>query len=96
VTIKSLRMNYLPLVFTEHGALMAANILKSPHAVAMSVFVVRTFVRLREALVSYEDLRKEIEGMREKYDRKFTEVFDTLEKLLGGAERKVQVEGFRE
>jgi hypothetical protein len=39
---------YLPWAFTEHGALMAANILRSDRAVQMSVFVVRAFVRLRE------------------------------------------------
>ena len=39
---------YLPWAFTEHGALMAANILRSDRAVQMSVFVVRAFIRLRE------------------------------------------------
>jgi hypothetical protein len=39
---------YLPWAFTEHGVLMAANILRSERAVQMSVFVVRAFVRLRE------------------------------------------------
>jgi hypothetical protein len=40
----------LPYVFTEHGALMAAMVLNSPEAVAMSVYVVRAFVRMREQL----------------------------------------------
>ena len=39
---------YLPYAFTEHGALMAANILNSPRAVAMSVYVIRAFVKMRE------------------------------------------------
>ena len=39
-----------PFVFTEHGALMAATVLNSPRAVQMSVFVVRAFVAMREAL----------------------------------------------
>jgi hypothetical protein len=39
---------YLPWAFTEHGALMAANILRSDRAMQMSVFVVRAFIRLRE------------------------------------------------
>lgn len=41
-------VKYAPLAFTEHGAVMAANVLNSPQAVLMSVFVVRAFVRLRE------------------------------------------------
>jgi hypothetical protein len=43
---------YLPWAFTEHGALMAANILNSTRAVEMSVFVIRAFVRMREALAT--------------------------------------------
>ena len=43
---------YLPWAFTEHGALMAANILRSAHAVQMSVFVIRAFVRLREQVAA--------------------------------------------
>jgi hypothetical protein len=40
------------LVFTEHGAIMAATILRSARAVAMSVYVVRAFVRMREELMT--------------------------------------------
>ena len=42
----------LPYAFTEHGAIMAATVLNSGQAVEMSVFVVRAFVRLREALAA--------------------------------------------
>ena len=45
-----------PRAFTEHGALMAANLLNSPHAVEVSVYVVRAFVRLRETVAQNEDL----------------------------------------
>lgn len=40
----------LPVAFTEHGTLMAANVLKSCRAVEMSLFVVRAFVRLRQTM----------------------------------------------
>lgn len=43
---------YLPYVFTEHGAIMAATVLNSPRAVEMSVFVVRAFVPLRKNLMN--------------------------------------------
>ena len=39
---------FAPYAFTEHGALMAANVLNSPKAVAMSVFIIRAFVQQRE------------------------------------------------
>mgnify|MGYP001412602540 CR=1 FL=1 len=43
---------YLPLVFTEHGALMAGTLLNSERAIAMSVYVVRAFVQMRRALLA--------------------------------------------
>ena len=43
---------YRPYAFTEHGALMAANILNSARAVQMSIFVIRAFVKMREALLA--------------------------------------------
>ena len=48
------------MVFTEHGALMAANLLKSPRAVQMSVFVVRAFVRMRGLIVSQPPLAEKL------------------------------------
>ncbi|MDD3180892.1 MAG: ORF6N domain-containing protein [Opitutaceae bacterium] len=47
---------YAPYAFTEHGALMAANVLNSPDAVAMSVHVVRAFVRLRQLMANHRAL----------------------------------------
>ncbi len=45
-------MVYRPWAFTEHGAVMAANVLRSPKATAMSVYVVRAFVRMKEELLT--------------------------------------------
>lgn len=47
---------YLPWVFTEHGAVMAASVLNSPRAVEMSVYVVRAFVRFRRELLTHASL----------------------------------------
>ena len=47
---------YLPYAFTEHGAIMAANMLHSKEAVRMSVFVVRAFVKLRAVLATHKEL----------------------------------------
>jgi phage regulator Rha-like protein len=45
-------IKYPPFVFTEHGATMAAMVLNSSKATAMSVFIVRTFIRMREQLMT--------------------------------------------
>jgi hypothetical protein len=55
---------YLPFAFTEHGAIMAATILNSAHAVQMSVYVVRAFVRARELLSSHAELARELGALK--------------------------------
>ncbi|MEK7137384.1 MAG: ORF6N domain-containing protein [Patescibacteria group bacterium] len=72
----------LPLVFTEHGAVMAANVLSSPRAVAVSIQVVRTFVRLREILATHKDLARKLAELEEKYDEQFAVVFEAIRQLM--------------
>ena len=53
----------LPYAFTEHGAIMAASVLNSDHAVQTSVFVVRAFVQLRRMLAPYKELTHRLEHL---------------------------------
>ena len=57
---------YLPYAFTEHGALQAANILRSSRAVQMSVFVIRAFVKMREALRGTPELARKLAALEQK------------------------------
>jgi ORF6N domain len=57
---------YRPYAFTEYGALMAANILNSPRAVQMSIFVVRAFAKMREALRGTPELAKKLAALEKK------------------------------
>jgi hypothetical protein len=50
----------LPYAFTEHGALMAANVLNSPRAVQMSVFIIRAFVSLRRTIADHKALAEKL------------------------------------
>jgi len=61
---------YLPYVFTEHGAIMAATVLNSPRAIEMSVFIVRAFVELREALATHKELVKRLDELESRLERK--------------------------
>jgi len=54
---------YLPYAFTEHGALMLANVLNSERAAQTSVQVVRAFVRLRQMLASNAELSRKLEAL---------------------------------
>ncbi len=53
-------IKYLPFAFTEHGTIMAANVLNSPRAVQMSVFVVRAFIKMRTILGDTHDLARKL------------------------------------
>src|SRR5438045_7015932 len=57
---------YRPYAFTEYGALMAANILNSPRAVQMSIFVVRAFAKMREALRGTPELTRKLVALEKK------------------------------
>jgi len=75
----------LPRVFTEHGALMAAGILNSERAIAMSVYVIRAFVELRNRLASNAAIIKrlaEIDRGLLLHDRALREIYTKLEPLL--------------
>ena len=73
---------YPPFAFTEHGAIMAANVLNSPRAVQASIQVVRAFVRLRQMLASHKDLARKLDALEKKYDRQFKVVFDAIRQLM--------------
>ncbi|MCI0621646.1 MAG: ORF6N domain-containing protein, partial [Acidobacteria bacterium] len=77
---------YLPYAFTEHGALMLANVLNSDRAVEASVQVVRAFVRLRSLLASHAELARKLEALERKYDAQFKVVFDAIRQLMNPPE----------
>jgi hypothetical protein len=59
-------LRYSPYAFTENGAIMAANVLNSPEAVRMSVFVVRAFVQMRDLLGGTKELAKQLAALETK------------------------------
>ena len=74
-----------PLVFTEHGAIMAANVLNSQRAIEASVYVVRAFVRMREAMSSDRELAKRLDVLEKKYashDVRIRGIFDAIRSLM--------------
>lgn len=91
----------LPYAFTEHGAIQAANVLNSPRAVEMGVYVVRAFVRLRELIASnkelarrLDDLEARIERKLESHDQAITGLITTIRELMKPAETKKRPIGF--
>jgi ORF6N domain len=99
---------YAPRVFTEHGALMAAMVLNSPRAVQVSLYVVRAFVRLREAALQHKDLAQQLAELQDKTEslamshetfsrntrNQLKQVFDTLRELVTPPEPHKRPIGF--
>jgi len=79
-----------PYAFTEHGALMLANVLRSDKAIAASITIVETFIKMREVLAMDVKLKAEIENIKQrigKQDKNMELVFKTLETLLSKNEQ---------
>jgi hypothetical protein len=47
---------YLPHVFTEQGVAMLSSVLSSEQAIQANIAIMRAFVRMRQMLVSHEEL----------------------------------------
>jgi hypothetical protein len=76
---------YQPYAFTEHGAIMAASVLNSEQAVEMSIFVVRAFVRMREALTANQEILaklEELENRVESHDANIQGLIDAIRELM--------------
>jgi len=84
----------LPNAFTEHGAIMAANVLNSKGAVQASVQVVRAFIRLRQMLASNAELARKLSEIERKYDAQFKVVFDAIRQLMTPPEPQRKQIGF--
>lgn len=87
----------LPLVFTEHGVLMLANVLKNKTAVQVSIRIIEVFVKLREMLLTHKDILLKLEEMEMKIgkqDTKIILVFDYLNQFIKQQEKPRKMIGF--
>ncbi len=76
---------YLPHAFTEHGAIMAASVLNSKLAIEMSIFVVRAFVQMREALLLNRQIvskLSELETRMDAHDADIHEIVEAIRELM--------------
>ena len=75
----------LPYVFTEHGVLQLANVLKSGRATQMSIQIIEVFVKMRNMLLTHKDLLLEMEEIRKKVsgqDEKIDVIFNYLKQFV--------------
>ena len=72
---------YRPYAFTEHGAIMAANVLNSERAVKVGVYVVRAFVKLRQMLTAHKELARKLEELERKVEGHDHEIMALVEAI---------------
>jgi len=76
----------LPYAFTEHGAIMAANVLNSPQAVQMSVFVVRAFVKMRAVFMDSREMTRKLAAveaeLKSRLDIHEAGIVDVLQRIM--------------
>ncbi len=85
VTASKRNIRHRPLVFTEHGAMMAATVINSHQAVQMSLFIVRAFVKMRERLVMTHLLEKHLAAIDRKllsHDASLRDIYERIRPLL--------------
>ncbi|MCX6354805.1 MAG: ORF6N domain-containing protein [Candidatus Aureabacteria bacterium] len=87
----------LPYAFTEHGAIMAANVLNSPHAIGMSIFVVRAFIYMKNLFSTHKELARtlnELERKIEKHDGEICTLFEAIREIMAATEKSKRRIGF--
>jgi len=88
-------IRHQPYAFTEHGAVMSANVLKSKEAIQMSVAVVRAFVKMRRMALSVEGIARKLNAMEKKYDKQFGTVFNAIRQLMAAPPPGKKIKGFK-
>ena len=85
VTASKRNIRHIPIVFTEHGAIMLASVLNSPMAIEASVRVVRAFVGMREQLAAHNELSQklgELETRVSGHDEAITNLFEAIRQAV--------------
>jgi len=86
VTASKRNLRHRPFAFTEHGAIMAANILNSSAAVQMSVFVVRAFIKMRATLTDTRELARKLVSLerelKARLDTQESAIVDVLQHVM--------------
>jgi hypothetical protein len=95
----------LPYAFTEHGIAMLSSVLNSETAIIINIQIINTFIKMREMLVNYQEIKQKIEDMERKYDHQFKinsylfdEIFEEMKainRLLEPPEKPEKKIGFQ-
>jgi len=91
-------IRFRPYAFTEQGVAMLSSVLRSARAVQVNIAIMRAFVKLREMLLSNEDLNRKLSALERKFgehDENFKVVFAALRKLMSPPDKPRRRIGFK-
>jgi hypothetical protein len=83
---------YAPFVFTEQGIAMLSSVLNSERAIQVNIAIMRTFVRLRDAISNSKELAKRLNELEAKSDANFEAVFEAIREMIDaptGPQRRI-------
>ena len=91
----SLKFSKKVYAFTEQGVAMLSSVLNSERAIQVNIQIMRAFTQLRRMLLTNVGLKRKIEEMERKYDKRFAIVFKVIKELLNPhVEEKSRIVGF--
>jgi len=93
--VTSLKFSKRVYAFTEHGIVMLSSVLNSEFAAQVNIQIVKAFIKLKQMIIDYKELRKKIESIEHKYDKQFQVVFETIKQLIEIKEKPRRPMGFR-
>jgi len=88
----------LPYVFTEHGILMLANVIKNEQAIQMNIRIIEIFVKLRKIIFTHKDILLKLEQIERKivnHDEEIQLIFSYLKELITPTYPKIEPVGFK-
>jgi len=71
-----------PYAFTEQGVAMLSGVLRSKRAIQANIAIMRAFVRMRQTMLSHEEMARRLDHLESRYDAQFKTVFDALRALM--------------
>ena len=87
-SVKNRNKQYLPYAFSEHGATMVANVLRSENAIFASIFIVRAFIALRQVALQYKELAEKLAQLENTNNKQFREIYQALNYLIDKKQKK--------
>ncbi|WP_026978268.1 ORF6N domain-containing protein [Flavobacterium tegetincola] len=77
---------YMPFAFTEQGVAMLSSVLKSAKAIEVNIAIIRTFVTLRNSILSLEEISKRVTDV----EKRFPEIYNALNYLMDTDKKSIE------